>query len=79
MENLWEINGNVRRKEILNNGLFVLQLMENEDHSFEVVELICNPQNAYSVDIVYKWRASNLEEANEIFDKKINELKGLLL
>ena len=79
MENRWEINGHVRRKEILDRGLFVLQLMENDDHSFEVVELICNPINAYSTDSVYKWRASNLEEANKIFDKKLNELKELLL
>ena len=79
MENCWKINGNVRRKEILDNGLFVLRLMENDDHSFEVVELICNPQNAYSVDSVYKWSTSKIEEANKMFDKKLNELKELLL
>jgi len=80
MENHLEIKGNVIRKEILDSGIFVLQLMENDNYgSFEVVELICNPINAYSIDSVYNWRASNLEEANKIFDKKLNELKELLL
>ena len=79
MENHWKITGHIRRKEILDKGLFVLQLMENDDPSFEVVELICNPTNAYSIDSVYKWSASNFEEANKMFEKKLNELKELLL
>ena len=79
MENRWKIDGQVRRKEALDNGMFVLQLMEKDDNNFEVVELICNPLNEYSIDSVYKWSASNIEEANKILDKKLNELKELLL
>jgi hypothetical protein len=78
METYSEVTGSVRRKEEIYGGLFKLLLTENENNSFEIVELICNPQNAYSVDSVYKWKALNLEEANKIFDKKLNELKELL-
>lgn len=78
METYPKVTGYVRRKEEIYDGIFILLLTENDNNVFEIVELICNPQNAYSVDNVYKWSASNIEEANKVFDKKLNELKNLL-
>jgi len=78
METYPNVTGSVIRKEEIYGGIFILLLTENDNTNFEIIELICNAANAYSVDSVYKWSASNIEEANKMFDKRLNELKNLL-